>query len=114
MMRLTATTDATAGTCHDFNHVVFVVAVAYVLQQMAGIAQSVSDTYFQLEPVQIDACTANTVQTAHFLEVDVLQSLTRIDFIDGTQGGFHHTSGSSEDDTCSRRSSHRVVEFHVG
>jgi len=102
VQRLAATADTAAGTSHDFNYMILVVPVADVLQQMACIAQTVGDAYFQFKAVQVDGGAAYTGESAHLLKVYIIQRPSRIDFVDGAQDCLHHAAGSAEDNACTR------------
>ena len=62
---------------HDLDGVELALASLDVLQQLAGVVQTVGDTDVELQAVTIDGSATYTFQTTEFLEVDCCENLTK-------------------------------------
>ena len=89
---LSSAADAAAGAGHYLYDMVFVFPFAYLVEQTAGVSESVGYAYFQLEPVQVYRCAAHAFCAAHVFKLHVLEFLASVNLIHRAQSGFHHAA----------------------
>lgn len=71
--RLSATTNATARTCHNLNGVILGSSCTNFIQQFSGITQSVCNTNIHRQSVKINRCRTNAFDTAKFMKLNFIQ-----------------------------------------
>ena len=73
MQWLTAATNAAARTSHDFDCLEVTFAVTNHFEKLAGIAQTVSDTYFNWCTVKVESCLTYIFEATEFVEINLVK-----------------------------------------
>ena len=76
--RLSTTADTASRTSHHLDRMIRRGTVLHLLDQFAGIPQTMSDTDLYRSPIKIDRSATNTFQPALLLEVHFIQIFLRI------------------------------------
>ena len=76
--RLSTTADTASRTSHHLDRMIRRGTVLHLLDQLAGIPQTLCDTDLYLSPFKIDRSATNTFQPALLLEVHFIQIFLRI------------------------------------
>src|SRR5690554_1530562 len=111
VIRLATTADTTTRTCHDLNGMVDRLTASHIIQQLAGVTQSVSDPYIKGESVKIDRGGAYPLHAAQLRECHPLQLLSGMQLIGRAAGSLNHTTRIAEDDTGTCRLTQRIIKI---
>ena len=111
---LTATADTTAGTGHHLYGVEFQLALANLIQQFAGVAQTMRNANANGRAVEIDRSHTHPFHAAQSLKFHLIQFLFGKEFVGRAGGGFNHTAGNTEDNSRTRGFAQGLVEVFFG
>ena len=100
MIRLSPATNTSSRAGHDFNRMVLRLAGLYIIQQLTGIPQTMRYTYIKLQSVEIDCRGTDTFHAPQRMKIDFFQCLAGIELVCRTASRLNHSSGITEDHTC--------------
>src|SRR5665647_541765 len=99
VVRLSATSNASARARHDFNGMELALSFLDIFEQFAGISKSVSDTDMNRQTIEIDGGMSQSLHSSQFFEIQSLQFFAGKYFIGSTNRGFDDSTGGAEEDT---------------
>ena len=118
MNRLSASSDASAWTCHDFYEIIMHLSSLNLIQQRPCIPEAADyrRTYFHI--VNGKFCLHHSVVCLKFRASDCLKRICRRillleQIICGTKRRLHHSAGYSKDNARTRTLLHRTVACAV-
>ena len=98
---LAAAIDASAGTTHDLDKLIFGLPFPDLLQKDFRGFHAGRDRYIYGGSVDVEGSFTDTrIMTAYLFEGDLIMLLAGEFVIDGTESSLHNTAGDTEDDTC--------------
>ena len=110
---LAAAVDAAAGARHDLDGMVLGFAGFDLLEELAGIAEAGADRGFELDAADVDFGFLDAFEAADRRVVDLLHVLAGEDVGRGTERGFEHTAGRTEDGGRAGAFSERRIVFGI-
>ena len=114
MDRLSAASDASAGTSHDLYEIVVDLALLDGGKEFVGIAQAVGDSHVQLGAVDIEGCFLPAVLASYCTECIRVGIGACYEVIGCTEGCLHNAARCTEDITCTGADTQRHIKGHIG
>ena len=113
-VRLTSAIDAAAGASHDFDDVIFLLALANHLANFVDVGKAKDLAEIELDAGDFDFGFADAFGTTEGFEIEVFGFLAGEFFGCETNDSFGHTAGCAVNDASAAFEAHGIVAGFVG
>ena len=111
---LTAAVDTAAGAAHDLNELIVSFTCADLVEDDSSVLQTGGNGYLNGHAGDIIGRFLDTVGTANFFVVDLLEIFAGQNVSNGSERCFHNAAGRAEDGACAGADRHDRIKLVIG